>query len=174
MPQRPHPGPVEIARLARRTAKIPGRDTVARRRRIRLYRNRWLGPTVLYVVDGPDAWSAYLRRAVDRPGWSVARLARESGLHRATIFGWIKEGSSSVTISSVHAIADALGDARTNTLAAAGNVRDEAVERINAQPWSDAKKALAIERLQRIREEERARELADIEAIAQLSEPEAS
>ena len=149
---------------------MPGRDTVARRRRTKDCRNRWFSPTVLYMVDGPDAWSAYLRRMVDRQGWSVARLARESGLHRTTIFGWLKDGSSSVTIASVHAVADALGDSRTNALAAAGNVRDEELEVIQGMPWSDARKARAVERLNVLREEEKARRIEDLKFMAESDE----
>lgn len=122
------------------------------------------------MVDGPDAWSAYLRRMTDRPGWSVARLARESKLHRATIFGWIKDGSGSVTIASVHAIADALGDSRASALAAAGNVRDEEMEIILGMPWSDARKARQVERLHRLREEEKARRIADLTFMAEDDE----
>jgi Transposase. len=54
----------------------------------------------------------------DRPGWSVARLARESGVHRATIFKWIGN-KGGVTMASVRAIADALDDDPENALRAA-------------------------------------------------------
>ncbi|MEU0081405.1 hypothetical protein ABZY58_26185 [Micromonospora tulbaghiae] len=53
-----------------------------------------------------------------RPGWSVARLARESGVNRATIFGWMK--GDGVTVASVKMIARALGDDEAHALAAAG------------------------------------------------------
>lgn len=100
----------------------------------------------------------------------MARLAREAGLHRATIFGWLKDGSSSVTIASVHAIADALGDNRANALAAAGNVRDEEMEIILGMPWSDARKARQVERLHKLREEEKARRIADLAFMAEDDE----
>lgn len=62
--------------------------------------------------DGQEAretWAEYLRRMTDRPGWSVARLARDSGIHRATIFKWMA-GKGGTTVASVQAIATALGD----------------------------------------------------------------
>lgn len=80
------------------------------------------------MSDGSGAraedWGGYLRRMTNRPGWSVAKLARESGVHRGTIFKWIR-GGSGVTINSVRAIAEALGDDLDNALRAAGSVADE-------------------------------------------------
>lgn len=170
MPQRAYPGDVETARVARVKTEMPALRTVARRRRRRDFKSRWFETTVLHVVDSPDAWSAYLRRMTARPGWSVARLARDSGLHRSTIFGWIKEGGGSTTIASVYAIADAFGDTRASALAAAGNVRDEEVEVILAMDWSEAKKVKAIERLNQLRAEEKARRIADIQFMAEADE----
>jgi len=66
----------------------------------------------------PDDWASYLRRMTKRPGWSVARLARESGINRATIFGWMK--GDGVTVGSVKIVAQALGDDEGHALAAAG------------------------------------------------------
>jgi AcrR family transcriptional regulator len=59
----------------------------------------------------------------DRPGWSVARLARESGVHRATIFKWLGN-KGGVTMASVRAIADALDDDPENALRAAAGKLD--------------------------------------------------
>lgn len=52
-----------------------------------------------------DAWTEYLDALVERPGWSVSRLAKESGVHRATIYRWLKGDIKNVTIESVRAIA---------------------------------------------------------------------
>lgn len=74
--------------------------------------------------DGQSAaedWPTYLKRMTSRSGWSVARLAREAGIHRATIFGWIS-GDSGVMVANVIAIARALGDDPANALLAAGAV----------------------------------------------------
>lgn len=71
-----------------------------------------------------ESWGEYLRRMTDRPGWSVARLARESGIHRATIFKWMA-GKGGANVASARAIGDALGDT-DNALRAAGNMGDAA------------------------------------------------
>lgn len=68
-----------------------------------------------------ESWADYLRRMTDRPGWSVARLARESGIHRATIFKWMA-GKGGANVASVRSIAEALGDQPANALRAAGNM----------------------------------------------------
>lgn len=77
-----------------------------------------------------ESWASYLRRMTERPGWSVARLARDSGIHRATIFKWMA-GKGGATVTSVRQIAEALGDEPANALRAAGNmegVADEAMD----------------------------------------------
>jgi transcriptional regulator with XRE-family HTH domain len=121
---------------------------------------------VIHVVDGGDAWSAYLRRMTSREGWSVARLARESEISRSTIFRWIAEGAEAVTVASVIAIADALGDTRANAIRAAANLpvdRDPEVDLILNSDLSEEVKVRMIDRLMIRREEERQRRLADLE-----------
>ena len=74
-----------------------------------------------------ETWAEYLRRKTDQPGWSVARLARESNIHRATIFKWMS-GKGGTTVTSVQAIAAALGDVDGEAMRAAsgsGIVEDE-------------------------------------------------
>lgn len=68
-----------------------------------------------------ESWADYLRRMTERPGWSVARLARESNVHRATIFKWMA-GKGGANVTSVQAIARALGDDPGNAMRAAGNM----------------------------------------------------
>ncbi|MFG3418710.1 helix-turn-helix domain-containing protein [Micromonospora sp. NPDC048063] len=68
-----------------------------------------------------ESWAEYLRRMTDRDGWSVARLARESGIHRATIFRWMSSKGSGANVTSARAIGDALGDPG-GALRAAGNM----------------------------------------------------
>jgi transposase-like protein len=86
-------------------------------------------PYRVHMSDGDkrESWADYLRRMTTRPGWSVARLARESGIHRATIFRWIG-GQGGATVTSVSQIADALGDEPANALRAAGNMAGVADE----------------------------------------------
>lgn len=86
-------------------------------------------PYRVHMSDGGkrESWAEYLRRMTDRPGWSVARLARESGVHRATLFRWMS-GKGGANVTSVRAIADALGDEPGNALRAAGNMEGAADE----------------------------------------------
>lgn len=110
-------------------------------------------------------WGAYLRRMTQRPGWSVARLARESGIHRATIFDWMKGGGESVTIASVKAIARALGDDLENALRAVASIStpsapaDEEMDLILSAPVSDDVKRRMIARLLDMREQDRQQRL---------------
>jgi transcriptional regulator with XRE-family HTH domain len=79
-----------------------------------------------FTGDAAGAWATYLRQMTDRPGWSVARLARESGIHRATIFDWIKGGTGErLTVAFIVAIANALDDHPVNTFIAAANLVEE-------------------------------------------------
>lgn len=137
------------------------------------FRRRWLEPTVIRVVGGGDAWSAYLRLMTSRPGWTVARLARDSRIARSTIFRWLSEGAEAITIDSVYRVADALGDDRANALRAAGNLapdRDPEVDLILSSDRTDAVKAQMIDRLMQRREEERQRRVADLRWMLEQDE----
>lgn len=95
----------------------------------------------------------------------MARLAREAGIAKSTIFLWIKQGPGNITIEAVFRVADALGSDRGEALRAAANLaieRDVEVELILAADRTDAVKQLMIERLMRRREEDRQRRLEDI------------
>jgi transcriptional regulator with XRE-family HTH domain len=106
-------------------------------------------------------WGAYLRRMTTRPGWSVARLAREAGIHRATIFDWMKGGGDKVTIASVRAVADALGDDLESALRAVAGLsssraqRDEEMDMIMSAPVDDDMKRQMIARALELREQQR-------------------
>lgn len=106
-------------------------------------------------------WGAYLRRMTSRPGWSVARLARESGVHRATIFDWMKGTGESVTIASVRAVAAALDDDLENALRAVASLetapkpRDEEIELIMSAPVDDEMKRRMISQLLDLREQDK-------------------
>lgn len=107
-----------------------------------------------------------------RPGWSVARLARESGVARQTIFEWIKVGSGSLTVASVRAIATALDVDMATAMLAAGDVLgppDIAADPemrliLQSTKLSEAQKADLIARVRA----RRARELEDIQALIDL------
>lgn len=140
------------------------------------YSSRWTPEYLVRVSDGSGdnhEWSVYLRRMTSRPDWSVARLARDSGIHRATIFGWMREGGESVTIGSVRAIAEALGDSLENALRAAADLpplgaepeRDPELELIfDARVPATMKKRM-IEILFERREREREQRMADLRVL---------
>lgn len=110
-------------------------------------------------------WGRYLKRMTARPGWSVARLARESGIHRATIFDWIKGDGESVTIASVRAIAAALHDDLENALRAVANLisspgtQDEEMELILSAPVNRDIQKRMIAQLLELREQDRQQRL---------------
>ncbi len=165
MPQRKAPNAAGIRRLTRKLSRMRSLDRVARTRHLQSFRHPRLEPTVIFVVDGGDAWSAYLRRAMQRAGVNASQLARRSGLHRATISEWLNRGAGAITIQSVYLVADAMGENRADALRAAGNLpveRDLEVDLILASNRTDSRKAQMIERLMRRREEERQRRLDDI------------
>lgn len=94
-----------------------------------------------------ETWADYLRRMTQRPGWSVARLARESGIHRGTIFKYLA-GESGVTVDTVRRIAKALGDDPENALRAAAQIRSGAALEVTATlgaPTPKPKPAAALE-----------------------------
>lgn len=116
MPQRINDAGASKIKRRRRLA-----DAVAKEQRPPNYRCRWISAYRAPMGDAsPPAedWAGYLRRMTSRPGWSIARLAREAGVNRSTIFGWIK--GDGVTVASVKQIAKALGDSEADALAAAG------------------------------------------------------
>ncbi|SRR5690606_26064394 len=121
-------------------------------------------------------WGRYLRRITSAPGWSVARLARESGIHRATIFEWIRGDGESVTIGSVRAVAAASGDDLQNALRAAANLApatvpsggqpdeaDEETELIRSAPLGQDVKRRMLARLAELREQHRRQRLRILE-----------
>lgn len=125
-------------------------------------------------LSGAEDWSGYLKRIASRPGWSVARLARESQIHRATIFKWMA-GKGGVTVASVRAIAEAVGDDPAEALRAAGSVAtessDEELELILTAPVDDQTKKLMIERLYELRERDKQRRMDEIEFLLKRSRP---
>lgn len=132
----------------------------------------------MHVSDsGRSTWATFLVQQTARPGWSVARLARESGIHRSTIFRWIK-GDGGITMQSIRAIADALQVDMQVALLAAGNLvmapppvdprEDPVIQMILSDPeWSEAERTALVKReLTRI-ERERRQRLADYEWFLQ-------
>lgn len=67
-------------------------------------------------------WARYLKEVTSRDCWSVARLAREAGLDRGTIFRWMRGSADKITVESVRRVATATGDTLDTALRAAGGV----------------------------------------------------
>lgn len=107
-----------------------------------------------------EDWAGYLRRMTKRDGWSVQRLADESGVHRSRIFKYMA-GDVGVTIDTIRRIAHALGDAPENALRAAAQigapttVRDEEMELIERAPVDEELKRSMREKLLAHREQQR-------------------
>jgi transcriptional regulator with XRE-family HTH domain len=109
-----------------------------------------------------------------RPGWSIQRLADEAGIHRNTIFRWMK-GTRNPTVANVRLIAAALGDDLENALRAAGNASeaatfDETMEMIRKSNLGDEQKKELVKQLlvRRDRAEQHLRE--DFEMIIRAAE----
>lgn len=107
-----------------------------------------------------------------RPGWSVARLARESGIARQTIFAWIKEGGESLTVASVRAVVKALDEDLAVAMLAAGGVLgpppadDEEMRRVIEHPrLSHAQKDVIIASIRA----RRARSLEETQTMIDLT-----
>lgn len=112
--------------IGKRQSLRPGDQVIRVVKKLRpsLYEDPFAGAYRRLMGDANErheSWSDYLRRMTSRPGWSVARLARESGIHRGTIFKWIA-GKTGATVANVKSIAEALGDDPAKALSAAGNV----------------------------------------------------
>jgi AcrR family transcriptional regulator len=116
----------------------------------------------------------------NRPGWSVARLARESGVHRATIFKWIGN-KGGVTMASVRAIATAVDDDPENALrAAAGKLAmsqeledDQIAEILTSGLPTDVQQDLIEMVIDRRRRDE-ARQMEDLRRVIGIAKREAS
>ncbi|HWB36324.1 MAG TPA: helix-turn-helix transcriptional regulator [Rugosimonospora sp.] len=72
------------------------------------------------VKVGQNAWAKYVDSLRTRSGWNPTRLARETGIHRATIYRWLSGESTNVTVANVRAIAAAVGDDADIAIRAAG------------------------------------------------------
>lgn len=76
-----------------------------------------------------DPWTEFLEELTTRPRWSVRRLAEASGIHRGTIYRWLKGDIKNVTVESVRMIAKG-GEASIAAAlhAARGHTRPEPVD----------------------------------------------
>jgi transcriptional regulator with XRE-family HTH domain len=128
-------------------------------------------------VGGKTAWARYVKSATERPGWNVAKLARESGVHRSTIHRWINGGGGNVTVDRVRRLASTLGDDPDDALRVAGDLvvneppetGDEEIDRIMRAPVDDALKDVMIKKLQERRERERLQRIADFDTMIDIA-----
>lgn len=76
-------------------------------------------------------WANYVDGLRNRPGWSVARLSRETGLSTSTLWDYIgNKTGKAVTIPTVMAIAEAAGDDPIVAFRAAAGLAGESPEDI--------------------------------------------
>jgi transcriptional regulator with XRE-family HTH domain len=128
-------------------------------------------------IGGRSSWARYIDQATRRPGWNVAKLARESGIHRSTIFRWRNGDGGNVTVDSARRIAMALGDDPDEALKAAGDLvadraldgRDEELALIDRAPVDDDLKAVMRQKLLERRERERQQRIADFQTMIDLA-----
>ncbi|WP_189114529.1 helix-turn-helix domain-containing protein [Pilimelia terevasa] len=125
---------------------------------------------------GSETWADYLQRMTKRPGWSVAKLARESGIHRGSIFKWIS-GDRGMTVANVVTIAKALGDDPVNALRAAagiaaGSSDDEEINLVMTDPrLTDCIKERIVSLILDRRARERAASLEETRRMIELLGP---
>jgi hypothetical protein len=123
----------------------------------------------------PSPWVAYLLEVTTRPGWTVTRLSRESGIHRGTIYKWINgelTGTSTDSVRKIGTAADGRPDAAMQ--AAAGFLGDtddpdaEAITLILAAQIPDSLKQELIADLRRESRQDAARRRNSIERALNL------
>lgn len=141
------------------------RWTVVKVQHLGTYTCRACATYRLYMADGAeDAWTKFLRDIVGRPGWSVARLARESGIDRSHIHRMMRGEGKTVTVESVRMIAkgagvslaSALHAARARTMTEPVDTADEddpEVRAIRESGLSDRKKRDLLAHLARRRQQ---------------------
>jgi transcriptional regulator with XRE-family HTH domain len=134
----------------------------------------------VYVGSGQkDPWTEYLESLLARPEWNVARLAQASGIHRATIYRWLRGDIKNITVESVRMIAKggegslaaALTAARSHTLHEPVDTADEddyEVRLIRESGLSESAKHNLYAHLARRRTQLR----EEIEALIRTNEPE--
>jgi transcriptional regulator with XRE-family HTH domain len=108
------------------------------------------------------ALKAAMAPMLERPGWSVARLSRETGIQRGTIYGWWR-GDARPTRASMERVARALGvDVATLPL----HESPESAHTISGDSLADAIRELTAE-LREARQERAAvtRRMDEVEAV---------
>lgn len=80
----------------------------------------------------PSEWAQFLREVVDRPGWSVARLSRETALpdgkprvSKATIFRYLADAVPNISTTRVRLLAEAAGVSVEDAVKAAASLLND-------------------------------------------------
>lgn len=72
-------------------------------------------------------WAKYVRFAVERCGGNVSQLRHKSGVSRSSLYRWMNDDGTRVTIEKATQIAHAIGDDPRNAIRAAGSLLEDAV-----------------------------------------------
>lgn len=132
-------------------------------------------------ADGQRSeWAIYVQSAVDFYGGNVSLLAREADVGRSSIYRYLNDAPTRVTIEVASKIARARGDDPANAIRAAGALLDTedeaqdprlagldpidpAVRRILDGPWDEGMKDFMLHELRRTRARQTQEELDRIE-----------
>jgi transcriptional regulator with XRE-family HTH domain len=126
------------------------------------------------VDPARSSWARYLQEVADRPGWSVTRLANEAGVHRSTIYRWIKGDTGGTTVELVNRIASAAGDPASIALAAAADVLGQTdpdaaeVAMVMASDLPESVKSELVEELRRMARADADRRRAFVDSFIRL------
>lgn len=121
-------------------------------------------------------WAKYVRQVSKRPGWSVARLSRETRFSKSTFFDWMSPDSrKAVTIPYIVAVAKAVGDDPVNAFKAAAGLttdepQDEEISMVLSAEIPDKAKDEIIAGILEQREIDRRRRLEDTQRIIRIYE----
>lgn len=81
-------------------------------------------------TDGePTDWAKYVKEAVAQCGGNVSLLRQKSGVSRSSLYRWMSDDGTRVTIEKARQIAEAIGDDPRNAIRAAGSLLDTGDER---------------------------------------------
>lgn len=119
----------------------------------------------------------FLKGITSRPGWSVARLAREAGRNASTIWDWMNPNISTekITVESINKIAAATGDHPLTVFRAFTGLieeepEDEAIGLVLQSDLDDAEKTRMIRNIMARREQDSARRVQDTIEMIRLAQ----
>lgn len=128
--------------------------------------------------NGPAAtsWGRYVDYLRNRPGWSMARLARQADMNPATLFEYVrKDSGENVAIKDILRVAIGGEDDPVNAFRAAAGLtaddpEDEEIAVVLASNLPDDGKAEIIESILARRARDRARRMEDTVQMIRLAE----